>query len=76
MPSANAPLSRHVLKGDNVMSAGFPFSPQTALAYLYVEKNAKDGMSPAELYAMYEKAFKEIQDEFNRLKTVKSSMHS
>lgn len=44
------------------MNNSFPSSVQTALAYLYVEKNAQAGMSPSELYDMYRKAFKEIRD--------------
>lgn len=42
----------------------------TSLAFLYVLKNAKEGMTPAELYAMYNAALEEIKqaykDERNR----------
>lgn len=44
------------------MNNSFPSSTLTALAYLYVEKNAQAGMSPAELYDMYQKAFKELRE--------------
>lgn len=44
------------------MNNAFPSSVQTALAYLYVKKNATAGMSPSELYDMYTKAFKEIRN--------------
>lgn len=55
------------------MNGSFPASLQTALAFLYVEKNAKEGMTPSEIYDMYYKAFDEIRKKEDSLKEIRAS---
>lgn len=38
----------------------------SSLAYLYVEKNAKEGMSPEELYTMYNDALNKLKELYKR----------
>lgn len=63
----------YVLKVVILMNGSFPSSVQTALAFLYVEKNAKEGMAPSELYLMYKNAFKEIRAEEEKQKELNST---
>ena len=44
------------------MDSAFPFSAASALAVVYVEKNAKEGTQPEELYKMYKEAFDTIRE--------------
>lgn len=45
------------------------------LAYLYTEKNAKEGMSPVELYKMYMQALAEIKAEHETSKRITDTSH-
>ena len=59
--SANAPLFT-ILKEGISMNNSFPNSVASALALIFVEKNAKEGDHPETLLELYQDAFELIRD--------------